>query len=86
MQRPHTEHVVDLQLVLGQREHVDKQPAGNAAGGQRAGRMHDVGAGTNRDQPGQRPVVHKARIVAAHHQRDHDTAGHRHQRIDRDQA
>ena len=48
--------------------------------------MHDVGARADRDQSGERAVVHEARIVSARNERREDAAAHRHQRIHRDEA
>ena len=63
-----------------------KMRAGDGAGDERADRMHHVGAGADRDQPGERPVVHEARVVAAEQRRGQRAARHRHQRVHRDQA
>ena len=48
--------------------------------------MHEVRARANRDQTGQRAVVHEARIVTAEDQRGERATGHRHQRIHRHQS
>ncbi len=61
-------------------------PPAMSPGRQRADRVHHVGAGADRDQPGERTVVHEARIVASRNQRAERAARHRHQRIHRDQA
>jgi hypothetical protein len=86
VQRPDAEHVVDLPAVLRQREHDDEEAAGNAAGDQRADRVHQVRAGADGDQAGQRAVMHEARVVLADHQRDQRAADHGHQRVHGDQA
>ena len=48
--------------------------------------MHDVRARANGDQPGERTVVHEARVVSARDERGERAARHRHQRVHRDQA
>ena len=59
---------------------------GNAANGQGAHRMHQVGAGADGYQPGERTVMHEAGVVLAEHQCDQRTADHRHQRVERDES
>jgi hypothetical protein len=86
MQRPDAEHVVDLPAVLRQREHQTNKAAGNAAGDQRAQRMHQVRAGADRDQSGQRAVMHEAGVVPAGDQRHQRAADHGHQRVHGDEA
>jgi hypothetical protein len=86
MQRPDAEHVVDLPAVLGEREHDDEQSAGDTADDQRTHRVHQVGAGTDGDQAGERAVMHEAGVVLAGDHRHQRAADHRHQRVDRHQA
>ena len=57
VQRPDTEVVVDLPAHLGRGERPDEQGPRHQAGSQRADRMHQVGTGAHRHQPGQRTVV-----------------------------
>ncbi len=86
MQRPDTQHVVDLPFALGGDKAPDKQATRHRAGHQRPDRMHQVGAGTDRHQPGQGTVMQEPRIVATDDQCRHRTADHGHQRVHRHQA
>lgn len=86
MQWPHAEHVVDLPTVLSGDKAPHKQATGNHAGDQRAHRVHQVGTGTDRHQPGQGAVVQEAWVIAPDDQRGHGATDHGHQRIDRHQA
>ncbi|KPW98388.1 hypothetical protein ALO79_200043 [Pseudomonas syringae pv. castaneae] len=86
MQGPDTEHIVDLPFALGRGEAPDKQGARNGTSRQRAYRVHQIGTGTDRHQPGQRTVVQEAGVVASNEQCRHCTADHGHQRIDRHQT
>ena len=85
VQRPDAEHVVDPPAVLREREQEHEQRARDRAGDERADRMHHVGAGADRHEPGERTVVHEARVVAADDERGDRAARHRHQRVDRDE-
>src|SRR3546814_8079981 len=51
MQRPDAEHVVDLELALAPLKHRHEEQTGDAAGDESAQRVHDIGAGADRDQP-----------------------------------
>ena len=83
----HTPSTSSIFQVVGRDlEHCTKMHAGDGAGRQRADRMHQVGARANRDEAGQRAVVHEARIVAADEQRRDDAAAHGHQRVHGDEA
>ena len=86
MQWPHAQHVIDLPAILGGDKAPDKQPTGDHTGDQRAYRVHQVGTGADRHQPGQRAVMQEAWVVTADHQRSNSAADHRHQRVDRHQA
>ena len=86
MQRPDTEHIVDLPAVLGQREHQHEHAARNTPDDQRTDRVHHVGAGADRDETGKRSVVHETRVVPAGDHGDQRAADHGHQRIHRHQA
>lgn len=47
VQGPNAEDVVDLPAVLGEGEHEDEQPAGDAAHRQGTDRVHEVGTGAD---------------------------------------
>ena len=79
VQRPDTQHVINLEAVLGQDKGPDKQATSDRTGRQRAQRMHQVGAGTHRHQPCQRAVMNKARVGTPHQQRHQGATDHRHQ-------
>ncbi|MNN54862.1 hypothetical protein D3C81_1697020 [compost metagenome] len=83
MKWPHAQHVVDLPAVLRRSEGPDEQRAGHQAGGQCANRVHQVGAGANRHQAGQRPVVQKTWVVAPGQQGRQGATDHGHERVDR---
>ena len=85
VQRPDAEHVVDLPAILGQREHDDEQRTGDGANDQRPHRVHQVGAGADGHQAGERAVMDEARVVLAQHQRRQNAADHGHKRVDGDQ-
>ncbi len=86
VQRPDTEYVIDLPLVLRQGEGPDEQAAGDEAGDQCAQRVHQIGTGAHRDQTGERAVVDEAGVVLTDEQRGEDTADHCHQGVDGNQA
>jgi hypothetical protein len=65
VQRPDAEHVVDLPAVLGQVNITTNRAAGDAPDDQRTERVHQVGAGADGDQAGERAVMHEARVVLA---------------------
>ncbi|MNV13910.1 hypothetical protein D3C71_1045740 [compost metagenome] len=86
MQRPHAEHVIDLPAVLGEREHHHKDCSCHGTDHQRSQRVHQVRPRAHSHQPGQRAVVHEARVVLAQHQRRQRAAHHSHQRVHGHQA
>ncbi len=86
VQRPDAQHVVDLPVVLREREHPDEQAAGDGAHHQCTKRVHHIGAGAHGHQAGQRAVVHKAGVVLAGEQGGERAAHHGHQRVHGDQA
>ena len=86
MQRPDAEHVVDLEPLLRDVEAAHEDYAGDGAHDQRADRVHHVGAGTDRDQPGQRAVMDEARVGPAGNRRRDDAVNHGEQRVERHEA
>lgn len=86
VQRPDTEHIVDLPAVLRGSETPDEQHPCHQAGDQRTDGMHEVGACTDRHQARQRPVVQETWVVAPGQQGRQGAADHGHQRVDRHQA
>ena len=64
MQRPDAEHIIDLQLFLAPVEAAHEDETRRAADDKCADGMEQVRAGADRNQPGQRAIVDKARIIA----------------------
>jgi len=58
VQRPNAQHVVDLPLVLRQREHDDKDGARDGTHHQRPQRVHQVGTRAHRHQTGERAALY----------------------------
>ena len=82
MQRPDAQHVIDLQPLLAEDKHFDKQHTSDSTGNQRTARVHDIRTGADSNQTGQGAIVHKARVIFADKQRRQNAANHGHQRID----
>ena len=85
MQWPNTEDIIDSPFVLTQGKSPDKQAAGHRPGYQRPQGMHDIGAGTDGNQAGQRTVMHKTRVISTGKQCSQNPADHGHKGIHRHQ-
>src|SRR5574344_2772554 len=86
VQRPDTEHVVELGTALQPGEDQYEDGTGHAADDQGAHRMHQIGAGADGDQAGQRPVVDEAGVILAEPEGNQGATDHGHQGVDGDQT
>lgn len=65
VKRPDAKHVIDLEAVLSEGEHLHKQEACEQSHHQRANGMHHITACTDGHEACQRPVIDEARVIAS---------------------